>query len=297
MNNLIRKYNVAGPRYTSYPTVPYWESEKFSNDLWQQSFIRSFEESNDKSGVSLYIHLPFCESLCTFCACHKRITKQHSVERPYIEAVLKEWQMYLDVLGKKQIISFASGGTTAAIDSCYEWKKVMRKANFVNLMSYDLTSGFSTTSGHHTPLYSNDKQAQSTDNGVQRLLAAGVPANQIVIGAAFYARLFAVEDTLNNGLYRPAKFYHGLPYNRFTDSLTIANGYTDYWDSVSNAPYSFNPERKLFATYDNPKSLQIKTNYVIKNKLLGIMFWQLTEDVYSNGLLHTIDETKKAGMQ
>jgi oxygen-independent coproporphyrinogen-3 oxidase len=113
MNNLIRKYNVAGPRYTSYPTVPYWESENFSNDLWQQSFIRSFEESNDKSGISLYIHLPFCESLCTFCACHKRITKQHSVERPYIEAVLKEWRMYLDVLGKKPIISelHLGGGT------------------------------------------------------------------------------------------------------------------------------------------------------------------------------------------
>lgn len=199
-------------------------------------------------------------------------------------------------LGKKQIISFATGGTSAAIDSCYEWKKVMRKADFVNLMSYDLTSGFSTTSGHHTPLYSNSNQAESTDNGVQLLLAAGVPARQIVIGAAFYARLFEVEDTLNNGLYRPAKFYGGLPFNRFDDSLTIANGFTHYWDAVSNSPYSFNAERKLFATYDNPKSLEIKTNYAIKNKLKGLMFWQLTEDVYVNGLLHTIHETKKASL-
>jgi oxygen-independent coproporphyrinogen III oxidase len=113
MNPLIRKYNIPGPRYTSYPTVPYWDSNTFSTDLWQQSFIKSFEESNDKSGISLYIHLPFCESLCTFCACHKRITKQHSVERPYIEAVLKEWQIYLDVLGKKPTISelHLGGGT------------------------------------------------------------------------------------------------------------------------------------------------------------------------------------------
>jgi chitinase len=108
--------------------------------------------------------------------------------------------------------------------------------------------------------------------------------------------LFEVEDTLNNGLYRPAKFYHGLPFNRFNDSLTIANGFTDYWDAMSNSPYSFNPDRKLFATYDNSKSLQIKTNYAIKNKLKGLMFWQLTEDVYINGLLHTIDETKKASL-
>ena len=93
MNNLIKKYNIPGPRYTSYPTVPYWDENSFSVDQWQQSFIKSFEESNNKDGISLYIHLPFCESLCTFCACHKRITKQHSVEHPYIEAVLKEWKM------------------------------------------------------------------------------------------------------------------------------------------------------------------------------------------------------------
>jgi oxygen-independent coproporphyrinogen III oxidase len=113
MNELIRKYNIPGPRYTSYPTVPYWDSNSFSIELWQQSLIKSFEESNDKSGISLYIHLPFCESLCTFCACHKRITKQHSVERPYIEAVLKEWKMYVDLLVKKPVISelHLGGGT------------------------------------------------------------------------------------------------------------------------------------------------------------------------------------------
>ena len=113
MNELIKKYNIPGPRYTSYPTVPYWDSNSFSTQLWQQSFIKSFEESNEKSGISLYIHLPFCESLCTFCACHKRITKQHSVERPYIEAVVKEWKMYVDLLGKKPVITelHLGGGT------------------------------------------------------------------------------------------------------------------------------------------------------------------------------------------
>lgn len=113
MNPLIRKYNIPGPRYTSYPTVPYWDDESFSLAQWQKSFVKSFEESNDKSGISLYIHLPFCESLCTFCACHKRITKQHSVERPYLEAVLKEWQIYIDLLGNKPVISelHLGGGT------------------------------------------------------------------------------------------------------------------------------------------------------------------------------------------
>src|SRR5665213_2767682 len=82
--NLIRKYNIPGPRYTSYPTVPYWDENSFSEEAWKKSVIKSFTESNDREGISLYIHLPFCENLCTFCACHKRITKQHAVELPYI---------------------------------------------------------------------------------------------------------------------------------------------------------------------------------------------------------------------
>lgn len=101
MNSLINKYNIPGPRYTSYPTVPYWDEATFSSDLWKETVIRSFNESNSEEGISIYIHLPFCENLCTFCACHKRITKQHSVETPYLESVLKEWRLYLDLLEEK----------------------------------------------------------------------------------------------------------------------------------------------------------------------------------------------------
>ncbi|WP_242204298.1 oxygen-independent coproporphyrinogen III oxidase [Aestuariivivens insulae] len=113
LSSLVKKYNVAGPRYTSYPTVPYWDNTTFSLEKWKSSLVRSFQESNSKEGISLYIHLPFCESLCTFCGCNKRITKQHNVESPYINAVLKEWQLYLDVLGDKPVIKelHLGGGT------------------------------------------------------------------------------------------------------------------------------------------------------------------------------------------
>jgi len=89
--SLIKKYNIPGPRYTSYPTVPYWDEKGISKANWIKTFQHSFEESNAKKGISIYIHLPFCESLCTFCACHKYITKQHDVEIPYIKSVIKEW--------------------------------------------------------------------------------------------------------------------------------------------------------------------------------------------------------------
>lgn len=111
--SLIQKYNVPGPRYTSYPTVPYWNEEGFSVIDWKETLQQSFVQSNTAEGISLYIHLPFCESLCTFCGCNKRITKRHDVEHPYIEAVLKEWQLYCELLPKKPIIKeiHLGGGT------------------------------------------------------------------------------------------------------------------------------------------------------------------------------------------
>lgn len=110
MQDLIQKYNIPGPRYTSYPTVPYWNEDRFSYDKWQDTLKHS---ANPDDPISLYIHLPFCESLCTFCACNKRITKQHSVEKPYIKALLKEFDLYIALYGYKLTIKdiHFGGGT------------------------------------------------------------------------------------------------------------------------------------------------------------------------------------------
>ena len=111
--SLIQKYNVPGPRYTSYPTVPYWKEDSFTPNLWFSSLLKTYSATNKTEGISLYIHLPFCESLCTFCGCHKRITKRHEVEHPYIEAVIKEWNLYCDVLPERPNIKeiHLGGGT------------------------------------------------------------------------------------------------------------------------------------------------------------------------------------------
>ncbi len=86
---LVKKYNVPGPRYTSYPTVPYWKNEHLTGKDW----LKVLKKTKGNT-ISIYIHLPFCEQLCTFCGCHKRITKNHAIEEPYINAVLKEWFIY-----------------------------------------------------------------------------------------------------------------------------------------------------------------------------------------------------------
>lgn len=111
--DLIKKYNVPAPRYTSYPTVPFWKNDNMPGRDWLSVVKRTFTESNDKEGISIYIHLPYCESLCTYCACNTRITKNHAVESTYITFLLKEWQIYLANFPEKPIIRelHLGGGT------------------------------------------------------------------------------------------------------------------------------------------------------------------------------------------
>lgn len=108
--DLIRKYNVPGPRYTSYPTVPYWSETPPTEAAWKQHVLDAYQRNE---GISLYIHLPFCESLCTYCGCNTRITVNHKVEEPYLETVLKEWKMYRDLLGEAPVLKemHLGGGT------------------------------------------------------------------------------------------------------------------------------------------------------------------------------------------
>lgn len=113
MCTLVQKYNVPGPRYTSYPTVPFWDINTFSGTKWQDSVKSSFHTSNVITGISLYIHLPFCEHMCTFCGCHKRITKRHDLELPYIKSLLREWKLYRTLFSERPIIKelHLGGGT------------------------------------------------------------------------------------------------------------------------------------------------------------------------------------------
>lgn len=120
---LIEKYNTSAPRYTSYPTVPYWDNNSFTEAQWKESFIKTYK---DEKKLSLYIHLPFCESLCTFCACHKRITLNHQFEVPYIEALLREWHLYRSLLREAPVIEeIHLGGGTPSFFSAENLKELI----------------------------------------------------------------------------------------------------------------------------------------------------------------------------
>lgn len=123
--SLTDKYNVSGPRYTSYPPVPFWH-HKPTLDEWKQSVQSTFRATNDSEGISLYLHLPFCESLCTYCGCNKRITKNHAVEKPYIDALLEEWSIYLSWFHERPVIrEIHLGGGTPTFFSAENLEKLI----------------------------------------------------------------------------------------------------------------------------------------------------------------------------
>jgi len=109
MQELIKKYNVADPRYTSYPPVPFWR-ESPPQEIWIEH-IKGYH--NYVTGLDLYVHIPFCESLCYYCGCSRVITKDHSVEKPFIESLLQEWNLYVKKIGLiPRVHSLHFGGGT-----------------------------------------------------------------------------------------------------------------------------------------------------------------------------------------
>src|SRR6266542_6115297 len=109
--SLLQKYNVAVTRYTSYPAVPFWK-EKIDKAEWKKIFTERFAVNNG-DGISLYLHLPFCESLCTYCGCNKKITTNHSVEEEYLQAIISEWTRYRQLMQEAPVIRemHLGGGT------------------------------------------------------------------------------------------------------------------------------------------------------------------------------------------
>lgn len=190
--------------------------------------------------------------------------------------------------GNRYELSFAAGGFDSFLETAVDWDAIMPLLDNVNLMSYDIVNGGTPHTGHHTALYSTPQQKDSTDNAVQFLLRKGVAPEKIVIGAAFYARVWEQVNANNNGLYQSGVHIDGADYKEFSTRFNSADGYVYYWDDTAKAPSFYSPSKKIFATFDDKHSLAEKARYVQKHKLGGMMFWQLPHDTDKDGLLETI---------
>jgi chitinase len=196
--------------------------------------------------------------------------------------------------GTKYELSFAAGAFLDCLRNSIEWNDVMSVVDRVHLMTYDFVNGYSTVTGHLTPLFSCPGQVESTDRAVRYLDSLGVPRRKIVIGAAFYARVWENVPETNNGLFQPGKFKGYVLYRDFAKSFEPAGGFVSWWDSTAQAPYIYSSRKRLFATFDDIRSVNLKTRYAIRENLGGIMFWELSGDTPAGGLLEAIERTKRS---
>lgn len=196
-------------------------------------------------------------------------------------------------LGYSYELSFAAGSSERFLDSAIQWKRVMKKVDFVNLMTYDHSGPGSKITAHHTGLYSTPEQPRSADFTVRYLLDRGIPSEKIVVGSAFYGKIFEDVESTNNGLSQPGKFKSTMNYKDASLKLVADSGWVYHWDETAAAPYLYNPSKKQFFTFDDKRSIEVKTKYVIDNNLAGIMYWQLGGDLFTGGLLDVIDGVKR----
>ena len=204
-------------------------------------------------------------------------------------ALLKELRAALNrkqqELGRHLYSSVATGAAPDFLEHT-EMKKVQRYVDSVNLMSYDYYEPTSDRmTGHHAALYTDpkDPKAVSADASVKAYRKAGVPAKKIVLGVPFYGHAWSDVDAANHGLFEAGKEAHvKADYKDIVHTL-LPGGYIRYWDDAASAPYLYNAANKTFVSYEDVQSVTLKSEYVLRNHLGGIMFWEYSGD--SDGAL------------
>jgi chitinase len=180
---------------------------------------------------------------------------------------------------QRYLLSIAAGAGQYYLDGV-ELEKVGALVDYINLMTYDLYNGYSTVSGHHTNLFGSlsDPNGDSGDKAVRLFESHGVPAHKLVLGAAFYGRGLHGVPATNSGLMQPGtpQSNFAKPYREIKTELIGQAGWVRYWDEAAKAPYLYNGE--AFVTYDDPQSLTHKARYVREHDLLGVMFWEYSQD-------------------
>lgn len=198
-------------------------------------------------------------------------------------------------LNRPLLITIATGGFPEflAKSDIANWQKYL---DYINIMAYDFNfPREGGTTGHHAALFShpNDDSGQSADASVRNHIAAGVPGHKLVVGVAFYGRIWVNVNTDNAGLKQPGDAgqasFGSARYGNLAKAVVNQQGFTRHWDDVAQAPWLWNLQERTFVSYDDQESIAAKIAYIEAQGLGGVMFWQYTSD-YQNQLLNAIND-------
>jgi oxygen-independent coproporphyrinogen-3 oxidase len=290
-SGLFAKYDVPVPRYTSYPTVPEWHDAP-TTDQWAASVSAALD--HPAANLAIYIHLPFCESLCTFCGCNTVITRDHGRAAPYVERVLAELDAYLSripLLGQRRVTQIHLGGGTPTFASADELARLID--GVFRRMNRDESGVFQGSVEADPRVTSTDHLATLRKRGFSRL-SLGIqdfnPETQRLVNRVQSAELVARQvDAARTLGYESVNFdlIYGLP-GQTPDSMRATADEVLARDPDRLAIYSFarvpwiKPQQRRFTDDQIPAGAEKRRLYeTIRAPLVGRGYVELGLDHFS----------------
>ncbi len=198
--------------------------------------------------------------------------------------------------GKHYLLTIATGASRRYVENT-ELDKVARCLDFLNIMTYDFYHGGDHRTGHHSNLRSSSSPEHDKTTIVEAVdihVAAGVPVEKINLGIPFYGRKWTgVKSPDNHGLFQEAESVGQIVFYRQIVEWLKDPSYQQQWDATAQAPYLWNPEERIFISYETPHSIALKVQYLKEKGLGGAMFWEYSDD-YNGQLLDALDQALAA---
>lgn len=277
----LRKWN---PDLRIVLSVGGWGAGGFSTMAFtaegRQRFARSCRETVDRwnlDGIDIDWEYP-CSDAAGIDA--------HPSDRENFTLLLRALRAEME----DHILSIAAGAGNYFVRDT-QMDQVASIVDYVQIMTYDLRSGFTHQAGHHAALFPTrgDASQTNTNDMVELFHSAGVPLNRMVIGAAFYSRRWTGVPDINNGLLQTAQSVGlaGPKYSEITEDYLNQHHFVQFWDADAQAAYLWNGSE--FISYEPPEAIRLKCAFVREKGLLGLMYWEHGCDP-SGELLRTIDK-------
>lgn len=177
------------------------------------------------------------------------------------------------------------------------WEQVQQHLDWINVMAYDFAGSWSRVTDFNAPLYdvpgAPEGTGRSVDSSIHRYLTAGVPADKLVLGVPFYGRGWKEVGAENNGLYQP---FGAVPNGTWGEGVFEFQDIEKFWSTVmqrywhdnAQVPWLYFDKTGIMISYDDPESLQMKTDYIREHDLGGVMFWELSADSRQHTLLQAL---------
>lgn len=194
-----------------------------------------------------------------------------SSEKGNFTLLMKEISEKVKANNPNHLVTAATGVSAYAN---YDFANSSQYLDFICMMTYDMETSYTA---HHSALYSNSStyNTYSANWTFTKYTSSGVPANKIILGVPFYGKKYTNTDGL--GQTRDSA-KSAITYSVIVSSYLNNPSYIRYFDDICKVPYLYDSVNKIFITYDDPESIEIKCQYIASKNLAGIFCWQDGQD-------------------